>query len=64
MMHIRLSDGDRFWPGELLEEAQLTYIVNESCIKCKYMDCVELAVAHEATGILSDYRGLRYGFKQ
>ncbi|WP_082530086.1 hypothetical protein [Rhizobium sp. Root1203] len=23
-----------------------------------------LAVAHEATGILSDYRGLRYGFKQ
>jgi formate hydrogenlyase subunit 6/NADH:ubiquinone oxidoreductase subunit I len=20
----------------------LTYIVNESCIKCKYMDCVEV----------------------
>jgi NAD-dependent dihydropyrimidine dehydrogenase PreA subunit len=42
MIHIRLSDGDRLWPGELLEEAQLTYIVNESCIKCKYMDCVEV----------------------
>ena len=24
------------------KEAQLTYIVNESCIKCKYMDCVEV----------------------
>ena len=23
-------------------EAQLTYIVNESCIRCKYMDCVEV----------------------
>ncbi|MGC1710614.1 MAG: ferredoxin, partial [Methyloceanibacter sp.] len=20
----------------------MTYIVNESCIKCKYMDCVEV----------------------
>ena len=26
-----------FW-----KEAQVTYIVNESCIKCKYMDCVEV----------------------
>jgi ferredoxin len=26
-----------FW-----KEAQLTYIVNEVCIKCKYMDCVEV----------------------
>jgi ferredoxin len=24
------------------KEAQLTYIVNESCIRCKYMDCVEV----------------------
>ena len=24
------------------EDAQVTYIVNESCIKCKYMDCVEV----------------------
>jgi ferredoxin len=24
------------------KEVQLTYIVNESCIKCKYMDCVEV----------------------
>jgi hypothetical protein len=24
--------------------ARLTYIVNDECIKCKYMDCVELAL--------------------
>src|SRR4030095_4273477 len=24
------------------EEAQMTYVVNESCIKCKLMDCVEV----------------------
>ncbi len=24
------------------KEARLTYIVNEHCIKCKYMDCVEV----------------------
>ncbi len=24
------------------KEAQVTYIVNESCIRCKYMDCVEV----------------------
>ena len=24
------------------EETQVTYIVNESCIRCKYMDCVEV----------------------
>ena len=23
-------------------EATMTYVVNESCIKCKYMDCVEV----------------------
>ncbi len=23
-------------------EAQLTYVVTENCIKCKYMDCVEV----------------------
>ena len=30
-------DGQSSW-----KEAQVTYIVNESCIKCKYMDCVEV----------------------
>src|SRR5258707_8571279 len=25
-----------------VRRAQLTYIVNESCIKCKLMDCVEV----------------------
>ena len=24
------------------EETQLTYIVNENCIRCKYTDCVEV----------------------
>ena len=24
------------------KEAQVTYIVNENCIRCKYMDCVEV----------------------
>ena len=24
------------------KEGPLTYIVNESCIRCKYMDCVEV----------------------
>ena len=24
------------------EEAHMTYVVNESCIKCKLMDCVEV----------------------
>ena len=28
--------------GDFRKEAQLTYIVNESCIRCKYMDCVEV----------------------
>jgi ferredoxin len=25
-----------------MEEERMTYIVNESCIKCKYTDCVEV----------------------
>jgi len=24
------------------EEAEVTYVVTDSCIKCKYMDCVEV----------------------
>ena len=24
--------------------ARLTYVVNDECIKCKYMDCVEVAL--------------------
>jgi NAD-dependent dihydropyrimidine dehydrogenase PreA subunit len=28
--------------GDFRKEAQLTYIVNGSCIRCKYMDCVEV----------------------
>ena len=34
---IRSSRRPAFW-----KEAQVTYIVNESCIRCKYMDCVEV----------------------
>src|SRR5215471_14635435 len=30
------------WARRLEGENQLTYIVNESCIKCKLMDCVEV----------------------
>ena len=37
--------GRSSWPlrrAPIREEAQMTYVVNESCIKCKLMDCVEV----------------------
>jgi ferredoxin len=36
------TGGDGLWQGALLKGGLVTYIVNESCIKCKYMDCVEV----------------------
>jgi ferredoxin len=33
----------RFWPrAPLLENQQMTFIVTEQCIRCKYTDCVEV----------------------
>jgi ferredoxin len=43
-----------FW-----KEAQVTYIVNESCIRCKYMDCVEVSPVdcfYEGENMLSSTR--------
>ena len=38
----RTDTANEFTTAFCWKEAQLTYIVNESCIKCKYMDCVEV----------------------
>ena len=35
-------NANRSVPTAFWKEAQLTYIVNESCIRCKYTDCVEV----------------------
>ena len=32
----------RPWPGATLLEMLMTYVVTENCIRCKYMDCVEV----------------------
>jgi ferredoxin len=43
MTHVKNSTTESaFGRASRWKEAQLTYIVNESCIKCKYMDCVEV----------------------
>src|SRR3989337_3752624 len=43
MTHVKNSGTEGvLGRGSRWKEAQLTYIVNESCIKCKYMDCVEV----------------------